>query len=96
MKKNLALLIVLVTSASLQLPAMADDAPWFTHWDSNHDGKWNWRNFEAANHRWYMQHPGVMHMSEAELRRRFYELDRDHDHLLSCDDVHDFHQDWHH
>jgi Ca2+-binding EF-hand superfamily protein len=89
MKKQFALLVLtLISLGSLQLPALAD--PWFDHWDRDHDGRWNYNDFRAANRAyWAAHHEHVL--ADQALRRAYRELDHDHDGYVTVEDVRTYH-----
>jgi hypothetical protein len=102
MKKRLVLLWAITLGfGSLQLPVGAKhhhppDAPppppaWFSHYDTDHSGFWNWDEFRQAHYRWLETHPGSEHLSEKELRRRYRELAKEHNGCVRWEDVEKFH-----
>ena len=89
MKKQFALVaLTLVSLGSLQLPALAD--PWFDKWDHDHDARWNYAEFKAANDAYWRAHHEKV-LADRELRRAYAHLDRDHDGYVTVEDVRTYH-----
>lgn len=80
MKRQLAtLLLCAMAIATLPMPARADFNVSFGRFDRNHDGRWNYREFNDANQYYYRNHPGVQIMSRRQMRDEFNRLDTDND-----------------
>ena len=89
MKKQLALMaLTLVSLGSLQLPALAD--PWFDRWDHNHDSRWDYNEFRAANHDYWKAHQEKV-LADKELRRAYRHLDTDHNGYVTVQEVKTYH-----
>jgi Ca2+-binding EF-hand superfamily protein len=89
MKKQLALVALsMIALGSLQLPALAD--PWFDRWDHDHDGKWDYNEFKAANRDYWRAHHEKV-LADRELRAAYKHLDADHDGYVTVEDVKTYH-----
>jgi len=89
MKKQFALMaLTLISLGSLQLPALAD--PWFDRWDRDHDGRWAYSDFQAANRAYWRAHHEKA-IADAELRAAYRKLDADHDGFVTVEDVRTYH-----
>jgi hypothetical protein len=71
----------------LQVPALADFNLSFGRNDYNHDGRWNYREFNDANRYYYQHHPDVVVESGRSLRHEFRRLDTDNDGYLNAQEV---------
>jgi hypothetical protein len=71
----------------LQVPALADVNLSFGRHDYNHDGRWNYREFNDANRYYYQRHPDVQVVTGRHLRREFRRLDGDQDGYLYPQEV---------
>jgi hypothetical protein len=91
MKFNIAALCLAVMAAgSLQLPSMADEA-WFTKYDHNHDGHWDYNEFKKAHYDWYKHHHEGPRLTEVELHKQWNTWDTDHHGWVAPETVRTYH-----
>jgi Ca2+-binding EF-hand superfamily protein len=89
MKKQMALMaLTLISLSSLQLPALAD--VWFDRYDHDHDGKWNYNEFKAANQAYWRAHHEKV-LADRALRDEYKALDADHDGYVTVENVRTYH-----
>ena len=89
MKRQHALLSSMVLGIMAISPALADG--WYEHHDHDHDGRWNYNEFRAANNNWYAHHAGEHRYNDRELRNQFNHYDADHDGFVTREQVQTFH-----
>jgi hypothetical protein len=90
MKKYLLLLAAAFISLGSLQAAQADD-PWFNKYDHDHDGHWNWNEFQRAHNQYWKSHRDEKRMNDAELRAEFNRRAANHAHWVEANDVRDFH-----
>jgi hypothetical protein len=94
MKKQLTTLCLFAMAfGALQLPATAFDfgVSVFNKYDHNHDGRWNYRDFNDANRYYYQTHPQAVIINNRDLRRDFNRLDTDNDGYVNVEEVRTYH-----
>jgi len=82
--------IICLSLMGTQSPARADHDDWHKKYDRNHDGRWDYAEFERAQREWERTHKGHP-MTEKQLREYYARLDRDRDGYLSPEEAHRFH-----
>ena len=75
---------------SLQVPALADD-PWFDKWDHNHDGHWNYNEFQKAHSDYWRHHRDEKRLTDSELRAEWNRRAAAHHEWVEANEVRDFH-----
>ena len=85
-----ALCLSIMAMSSLQLPSMGDDA-WFNKYDRNHDGHWDYNEFQKAHTNWYHRHHEGPKVTSVELRKQFDSWDTDHHGWVTPDHVRSYH-----
>ena len=88
MKRQLtAVVLFSLAFGALQLPARADFNVAFGRHDRNHDGRWDYREFNDANRYYYQSHPEVQVINQRDMRRDFDRMDINHDGYLDTNEV---------
>jgi hypothetical protein len=77
MKKQTALLALVVLSLGSVQSALADDDKWFSRHDRNHDGKWNYDEFRTAHNDYWKRHHDEKRWSNKEMREHWNSLNHD-------------------
>ena len=86
-KQLAALCLCFGLLATLQPPARSDFNLSFGRHDCNHDGRWNYREFNDANQYYYRSHPEVTVINQRRMRNDFDRLDMNHDGYLNQQEV---------
>jgi len=90
MKKGLV--FALLALGLIVAPANAKEKiVWFDTYDVNHDGCWNFDEFEAANQHYIVTHPTEVKITTKELYRQFDDLDVDHAAVAKIEQVKTYH-----
>lgn len=76
--------------ATVGAPALAADV-WFTKYDVNGDGLWDYSEFVKANDAYYVAHPQEVKVTTKVLRQKFDDLDVGHTGVIKVDSVRTFH-----
>ena len=88
MKRQVAVLaLVTLALGMMQLPGLADVSLEFGTHDRNHDGRWNYSEFDRANRDYYHRHPDVVVVNHRTLHRDYRRLDMNNDGYLSPQEV---------
>ena len=88
MKRQLAALALFTLAfGALQLPARADFGVTFGAHDRNHDGRWNYGDFNHANRGYYHSHPEVQVINRRDSHRDFNRMDLDNDGYINSQEV---------
>jgi len=92
MKKQIAAaMLFAVAFGVFQLPARADFDVAFGRHDRDHDGRWNYNEFNSANRYYHHHHPGVVVINN---RDEFNRLDLNHDGYLNRDEIQTYRSNW--
>jgi len=81
------LLLFTLAFGCAQLPALADFNLNYGDGDRNHDNRWNYNEFQHANHYYYEHHHGARVSTDSELRHNFDKLDRNRDGYINVDEA---------
>jgi len=82
--------LVSLSILGVQGAALADHDDWHHRYDHDHDGKWDYNDFEKAQRDWERDHHRK-ELSEIELRNAYARYDRDHDGFWAPNEARKFH-----
>jgi len=85
----IATLLLCANLSLVALPAAFADDVWFTKYDHNHDGRWDYNEFRKAHHDWARHHRAEKALTDAELRAQWDHYN--HDGWVRADDVRTWH-----
>ena len=89
MKKQLATaMLCALAFGAFQLPARADFGVTYGRYDHNHDGHWDYNEFNNANRYYNHHHHGVVVVNN---RDEFNRLDVNHDGYLNREEIQTYH-----